>query len=336
MPHVVNVPTRADIGTGVSQLPVGPDVQLNGSQIINYHRVDGDLDYFLLVAASPATFAVSRKVLVYDVDADIVLPRRSRHAVPFLMDLWTGKVTPIAQYEELSDSQIRIHVHIKAYSSMMVGLMPVAKAPVHAVSSNALSLRRDESGLYLRANVTGSYTTTLSNKRSINTDVKNIPEAKELKGWKLSVQDWQPTSNVSSPDTVYKTHKLNSLETLEPWTSYEELQDVSGIGTYSTSFTLSDWSSETGAMLDIPEFIGSLRLKINGKKLPAQDQLNTEFDVGPWLKKGKNNLEIEVATTLLNRLRVVTPDVYGVATRQDYGLVSPIMLKPYVEKKIKE
>lgn len=313
---------------------MGPDVQLNAS-IINHHRVDGDLDYFLLVAASPADFAVNRKVIVNDAKADVILPRRSKKAVPFLMNLWTGEVTPIAQYEEVSDTQIKVHVYIKAYSSMMIGMFPVDKKPVHAISSDALSIRRDESGLYLRSNITGSYTTALSNGKKVSTEVKEIPEIRELKNWQLSVQDWHPTSNISSAETVYTTHTLKDLETLQPWTSYDELLDVSGIGTYTTSFTLEKWSAGTGAVLEIPDFIGSFRMKVNGKRLPAQDQLDTEYDIGPWLKKGKNNLEIEVATTLINRLRVVSPAAYGVSARQAYGLVSPIMFKPYVEKKIK-
>ncbi len=43
-------------------------------------------------------------------------------------------------------------------------------------------------------------------------------------------------------------------------------------------------------------------------------------------------IEVEVASTLLNRLRVVTPGVYGVTTRQSYGLTGPVRLVPYVEK----
>lgn len=327
--------TRTDIGPGVAQLPVGPDVQVNNSQIINHHRVVDDLDYFLLVAAAPSEFSVNRKVIVNNAESDIILPRRSKHVAPFLMDLWTGEVTPIAQYEELSNTQIKLHVKIKAYSSMMIGLFPVKKTPVHATTSDALSLRSDESGLHLRANVSGKYTTELSTGKSVKTNIPKIVPAQELKGWKLTVEDWQPTSNISSPETVYTTHKLKDLDTLQPWTSYDELVDVSGIGTYSTTFTLEKWSADDGAILDIPDFIGSFRLKVNGKKLPPQDQLDTEFDVGPWLKKGKNTLEIEVASTLLNRLRVVSPSAYAVAARQAYGLVSPIMLKPYVEKTIK-
>ena len=35
-------------------------------------------------------------------------------------------------------------------------------------------------------------------------------------------------------------------------------------------------------------------------------------------------IEVEVATTLINRLRTVTPAVYGPVPRQAYGLVGPV------------
>jgi len=52
------------------------------------------------------------------------------------------------------------------------------------------------------------------------------------------------------------------------------------------------------------------------------------FDIGSWLKSGINTLEIEVATTLMNQLRVSDP---GVATRQAFGLGRPVMILPYRE-----
>ncbi len=56
------------------------------------------------------------------------------------------------------------------------------------------------------------------------------------------------------------------------------------------------------------------------------------IDLGRRLISGRNEIEVEVASTLLNRLRVVTPAVYGAATRQNYGLIGPVRLVPYVEK----
>lgn len=332
-PNVVNVATRDDIGDGVKQIGVLPEVQYNSSQLISYHRVDGDLDNFLFVAASPATYAVSTKTKVYAVEADVILPRRNADGAPFLMNLWTGEVTPIAQYEELSDNQIKVHISLQAYQATMITVAPLQKPLVHAVTTSAQLIRRDAHGLFVRSNVSGTYVSKLSSGNTVKSTIGKIPAAIELGNWTLSVDDWQPTDDIYSADTVHVKHKLQ-LDTLEPWTSFPDLEDVSGIGTYSTSFDTSSWPADAGAVLNIPTFTGSFRLRINGKKLPPQDQLDTMFDIGSWLKKGRNEIEIEVATPLLNRLRVADPSVYGVATRQDYGLVGTVNVMPYREVKI--
>jgi hypothetical protein len=71
------------------------------------------------------------------------------------------------------------------------------------------------------------------------------------------------------------------------------------------------------------------RVTVNGRALPPADQLTPVVDVGPYLRRGTNTIEVEVATSLLNRLRVANAPVFGVAKRQNYGLVGPVRLVPY-------
>jgi hypothetical protein len=63
--------------------------------------------------------------------------------------------------------------------------------------------------------------------------------------------------------------------------------------------------------------------------------LDTTVDVGPLLRRGRNVVEVEVASTLINRLRTVTPAVYGPVPRQAYGLVGPVRLVPYAERVVR-
>ncbi|MFD1827635.1 MULTISPECIES: hypothetical protein [Mumia] len=44
-----------------------------------------------------------------------------------------------------------------------------------------------------------------------------------------------------------------------------------------------------------------------------------------------NYVEVEVATTLFNRMRTAQPDVFGAAGRVRTGLVGPVRLLPYGE-----
>ena len=93
-----------------------------------------------------------------------------------------------------------------------------------------------------------------------------------------------------------------------------------------------DWTGDDGAYLELGEVNDTFRVRVNGEQLPPCDPLDATVDLGHRLRPGSNVIEVEVASTLLNRLRVVTPAVYGVATRQNYGLTGPVRLVPYVEK----
>src|SRR5262249_51925062 len=125
--------------------------------------------------------------------------------------------------------------------------------------------------------------------------------------------------------TLHATHSL-TLDGLKAWSDIPELADVSGVGTYTTTF---NWSGG-GAYLDLGEVFDTYRVSVNGVALPPADQLNTTVDVGAYLKPGENTISVEVATTLLNRLRA--GDVaYANATRQKYGLIGPVKLTPYGE-----
>ncbi|KAH7011122.1 hypothetical protein EDB80DRAFT_875791 [Ilyonectria destructans] len=123
----------------------------------------------------------------------------------------------------------------------------------------------------------------------------------------LETDDWQPadgdgtTGDVSTTTLVRNSLNLTSLVA---WTSIEDLQDVCGNGTYSTTFSLSTisnpYNNSTGECLQFKKFNGSFRVAINGEALSALDQLALEFDVVNWLRNGSNSIEIEVTTSLLN------------------------------------
>ncbi|ORY64798.1 uncharacterized protein BCR38DRAFT_523382 [Pseudomassariella vexata] len=119
----------ADSGTVV------PDNQYPSSQLINYYRIYEDLDDFLFVAASPATFAVPTKTKVVDVEVDVVLPRRTKNQIPILIDLWTGQMTPISVYTELSPGHIKLHISLEIYQATMITPVPLIVIPIHAINT---------------------------------------------------------------------------------------------------------------------------------------------------------------------------------------------------------
>lgn len=78
----------------------------------------------------------------------------------------------------------------------------------------------------------------------------------------------------------------------------------------------------------------TFRVSVNGGEAGPCDRLNPVVDVGPLLRRGTNTIEIEVATPLVNRLRVSRPEVFGGLNRQEYGLTGPVRLVPYAQKTV--
>jgi hypothetical protein len=145
----------------------------------------------------------------------------------------------------------------------------------------------------------------------------------------LGVDDWQP--GASATETVIERHELE-LDALVPWSEIPQLADVSGVGRYTTAVELGDgWARHHGAYLDLGEFVDTVRIVVNGQPLPPVDLMNPVVDIGSALRPGSNVIEVEVASTLLNRLRVASPDVFGGSSRQRYGLMGPVRLVPYAD-----
>jgi hypothetical protein len=156
-----------------------------------------------------------------------------------------------------------------------------------------------------------------------------VPDA-----WTLELEDWKPAdpSNPKDLRTAKEVHERD-LPTLQSWSKVPGLEDVSGVGRYRTTVDLgADWTGDDGAYLELGEVNDTFRVRVNGELLPPCDPMDSVVDLGHVLVPGANRIEVEVASTLINRLRTVTPTVYQVAARQSYGLVGPVRLVPYAEK----
>ncbi|EGY16826.1 hypothetical protein VD0002_g2789 [Verticillium dahliae] len=341
LPNVFNPADRPDIPAAMAKAGVKPHVQYDNQQLLNYHRVDGDSDHFFFTATHTDIYEIRANIRVQPVEADVIIPRQSSKGVPFWMNLWTGEITPVANYEEVSDTQLKVRISLSAYQSAMLTVAPSDTTPIYArlAAPAGASLRRTEAGLVLRSNNTGTYDVALSTGESVSAQIDSVIPAQALSNWTLDVEDWRPTDDVFSSETV-KVNRTFSLGDgpLVAWPEIEGLEDSVGIGRYSSSFTLdSEWDADVhGAVLAIPTFIGSLRIFVNDEWIGPVDQMGVEFDITAFLEQGKNTVVIEMATNLINRIRTVDPAVYSSMGRQQHGLVGTIEVKPYGVRKLAE
>ncbi|KAB8196015.1 alpha-L-rhamnosidase [Nonomuraea phyllanthi] len=322
-PTVRVVADQTDVPAALAALGVRPDVRYaTASTLLTARRVAGEVDYYYLCNGKHVE---NPKPPVTAVDHEVTLARTARDGVPYLLDPWTGRAERIALYAEDGDG-IRLRVALRPGQARVVAIgrpglfgTGAAHAP-HATATDADLVRFGKGSLVARASRAGAYTTTLSGGRTATAVIGAVPEPVNLSSWRLKVTDVRPDGPL--------THPL-SLDRLAPWSDIPDLADVSGIGVYSTEVSL-----EGGAYLDLGAVTDTCRVRVNGRPLPPVDLLDPVVDVGPYVRRGTNTIEVEVATPLGNRLRVADPAVYGGLPRRPYGLMGPVRLLPYGEARL--
>jgi hypothetical protein len=332
MARIAALPTtrsvaEAGVGAALAELGVVRDVEHADSTVMHVRRVLGDVDLYYL---ANARHAENRRL--NRVTQDVWLTATDRRSVPYLLDAWTGDVTPVAGYQRDGD-RVRVAVDlVPGQSTIVVLAEPEDRVPAVVASSGPV--RREGRSVVLRATAAGAQSATTAAGRTVTTTVDRVRDPIVPSSWELTVEDWQPGSSATS--TVRPTKRV-TLTALVPWSQVPGLEDVSGIGRYRTVVDLGrDWDDDRdGALLELGEVTDTFQVSVNGRRLAPCDPLDTTVDLGHALRRGRNVIEVEVASTLLNRLRTVTPAVYGVAARQAYGLLGPVRLVPYVEAQLR-
>ncbi|MEU5715772.1 glycosyl hydrolase [Streptomyces sp. NPDC020403] len=330
-PTVSNVPDRPDVPQGIAALGLTRDVEYaESSMLLHNHRADTDADYYFF-----ANDAVSKKNSTGTrISHDVTLTTRHADVVPYRLDAWSGTIEPLAAYTRLPDGRLRLRITLEPGATTIIatarpGRWVTGPAPQwYATSTEAAEVRRAGNGkVEIRDTRPGTYVTTLGDGRTLSARIEDVPEPLSLTRWTLTAEDWTPGATAS---TTSRTRRTIELDGLVPWSGIPELADSSGVGRYRTTVRLGrPWTGGHGATLELGEVFDTYRVTVNGRHLPPADQLTTTVDVGPYLRAGTNTIEVEVATTLLNRLRVSNAPVFGVAQRQKYGLVGPVRLVPY-------
>ncbi|SDG15765.1 glycosyl hydrolase [Epilithonimonas hungarica] len=114
-------------------------------------------------------------------------------------------------------------------------------------------------------------------------------------------QPWQLSFKEGGPE-LPKPRKLTKLQ---PWTNFTEdaqTQSFSGTGVYTTTFSLKKNKADD-FVLKFDKLYESAKVIINGQDAGIVWCLPFEINVGKYLKKGKNTIQIEVSNLMANRIR---------------------------------
>ena len=113
-------------------------------------------------------------------------------------------------------------------------------------------------------------------------------------------QPWNLTFKEGGPELP----KSRNLDKLQPWTNFTEdaqTQSFSGTGVYTTSFKLNKKADDF--ILKLDKLYESANVIVNGQHAGIVWSLPFEINIGKYLKKGKNTIQIEVSNLMANRIR---------------------------------
>ena len=153
---------------------------------------------------------------------------------------------------------------------------------------------------------------------------KALLEPVALNDFDTTIISWGPDSEATVPTQSKKTVLELGVQKAGPWDQIsateeqlaalgvDSLSHVSGQGIYQTEFTLPECD---GAVLTVET--GDCMVvagTVNGTPLPALNQRSGRVDLTGLVQAGRNTLELEIATTLINRLRISHPLFDGKGT----------------------
>lgn len=327
-PTVSQVPTEAELPAALSAAGIRPGVSASTPSfalgLVRRQARDVSYEYVYNRSATP-------------VSTDLTIAGTGS---PYLMDTWTGKITPIGDYSTTS-AGVTIPVRIPAYDKVIIALAGpgsgLGDAPdIHATSSTADVAAVTNTDVTVRATANGRYTTDLSDGSVRITDVTGLTAAQPLSNWTLQAQTWSPGANqyttlkTDQPSIALAASGDGTLPSWREITGAVDLSTSSGIGTYTTVVTLpSTWSPNDGAYLALGAVLDTATVTVNGAAVTVNQSDRGQIDLGKTLHAGENTIVVRVATTLFNAVRSTGDSNYQTPAWQRAGLMGPAVLTPY-------
>ncbi|PVH72560.1 hypothetical protein DL98DRAFT_610481 [Cadophora sp. DSE1049] len=268
--------------------------------------------------------------------------------LPFFLHAWTGEQTPVFQYTVNRD-HTTIPLTLAPRQSIIVAFLGAdseRKRPLYVTSGPSAVLGYSHS----KSNDMIVKVPFLKNDLQISTSngeqhqisARDTPEPFILHDWTLVAEKWGPPANFDDSSTSSsKTNTTYKLPSLLSWPLIPGLQNTSGVGYYSNSFSWNDTS--VGAFIDFGRVVHTLRVSINGHRLPPLDVTSARADISAFLRNGRNEVAATISTTLINGLipywdKLMTSgmgplngSLTSLNLQVEAGLVGQVVVTPYEE-----
>lgn len=309
MNGVARVGTYDAVPRKLDEMGVRADAEaMSSSGVLAQHRVDGPNDIYYLynynqVSSKDAGTVINRSpdLTSYPaLDAGRLTRKTVRFSLagtgrPYLLNAWAGTITPIAAYS-VRPGRVELTLSFDSDEAVFVGLLDDGTVRARGLALPSRHLEADHAAnadLFYRAGTLGSRTLSTS---------------QAIAGWQLIFTGVaKPTNGAST--FLLSDHRevgpLNVGDELAPLRLLApELRDLAGTATYRARVSLLSFSrAKSGYLLDLGKVEGPYQVSVNGRRIEGADQLDPALDVSTYLKRGSNEIQVTVATTLCGSVR---------------------------------
>ncbi|KAM0540478.1 hypothetical protein ACHAPJ_013597, partial [Fusarium lateritium] len=231
---------------------------------------------------------------------------------PYVLNPWTGSQSPLSLYH-VKNGQTTVPLSLAgnqtviiAFSDKPLGSKAAPKTWFTKVPEGVLGTGYDDRGLFIDAPAHVSGAAQLSSGKTLRLS-SSSPAAFDLSSWTLIAEHWEKPKNILDASVIaVKRNTTHKLDKLVSWLDIPSLTNTSGIGYYTTSFQWGQKSlKNVGAYIELPPWLNSLQLKVNGHQVPPLDSTSPVVDISKFLVKGRNTIVVLAPTTMWNYLRSI-------------------------------
>ncbi|SDD43994.1 glycosyl hydrolase [Nocardioides lianchengensis] len=316
-PSVRRVASDAGVGAALDRLEVRPDTSWStGDQLYSQHRETASSDLYYVY--NPTTEPITTDIAF----AATGSPRE--------LDLWTGTTTARAEYRRVGD-RVVVPVTLGPGENTVLGF-PKSRAGerLHVTSAGGSDVAFAGTDAFTVSSTTaGSRTVTYSDGRTSKVTAPTLPAALPARRWGLRVE-------ATGPESEQPTVELSDLA-LADWRSIDQLENVAGVGTYTSTVDLPrSWTTaDRGTRLDLGKVEGgSVKVYVNDRLATPDVTAVSQIDVTRFLRPGRNELRVEFRSTLRNKATSLGIGTMLGATTQATGLLGPVRLVPDARQRV--
>ncbi len=329
------------VGDALRRIGVAPDIQgIESKKVLYTHRRDEKREIYFLSNQTEETLSMT--------------PTFRAFGTPSFWDADRGTTEKGAIFE-VGKNGTQVPLTLKPRESLFVvfeenrnapSIVEIKKDGVSVVSlkekgitpknNTLISIIQDSKGNYVaRPTVSGEFQITFQDQRKATLAVPSIPSAIPFS------QPWKVTFDPQKGGP----RETQQWDQLQDWSlsTIPEIRYYSGTARYQTTIQVAELTSRM--ILDLGEVLGLAKVKVNHQEVAILWKKPFEINVSPWIQKGGNLIEIEVANTWYNRLlgdhlskdekkwtSVTVPMKFENESLQPSGLCGPVLLRPEIEQ----